>query len=123
MLMFHGQKPTIYGQNGVEAVFTVCYDQSRQSKHCDKASIVIKQELWQCMHCSYLYTNLNGGKLMRHFYFRLIFGIVWLAVAVVSVVNDNISFVALYVVLGIVFLWSAYSSRKKEKDNDQKHNG
>ena len=60
---------------------------------------------------------------MRHFYFRLIFGIVWLAAAVVSVVNDNISFVALYVVLGIVFLWSAYTSRKKEKDNDQKHNG
>ena len=62
---------------------------------------------------------------MRHFYFRLIFGIVWLAVAVVSVVKANISFAALYVVLGIVFLWSAYSSRKKEedKDNDQKHNG
>ena len=62
---------------------------------------------------------------MRHFYFRLIFGIVWLAVAVVSAVRSNISFAALYVVLGIVFLWSAYSFRKKEKDKDydQKHNG
>ena len=62
---------------------------------------------------------------MRHFYFRLIFGIVWLAAAVVSVVKANISFAALYVVLGIVFLWSAYSTQKKEKDkdDDQKHNG
>lgn len=97
-LFFHGQKPAIHGQNGTEMGFTVCY-----------------------VHNSYLYTNLNGGKFMRHFYFRLIFGIVWLAAAVVSVVKDNISFAALYAVLGIVFLWSAYSIRKKgkDKDNDQ----
>lgn len=97
-LFFHGQKPAIHGQNGTEMGFTVCY-----------------------VHNSYLYTNLNGGKFMRHFYFRLIFGIVWLAAAVVSVVKANISFAALYAVLGIVFLWSAYSIRKKErdKDNDQ----
>lgn len=67
---------------------------------------------------SYLSINLNGGKFMRHFYVRLIFGIVWLAVAVVSVVNANISFAALYAALGIVFLWSAYAIRKKEKDKD-----
>lgn len=62
---------------------------------------------------------------MRHFYFRLIFGIVWLAAAVVSVGKANISFAALYAALGIVFLWYAYSIRKKEKDkdNDQKNNG
>ena len=53
---------------------------------------------------------------MRHFYFRLILGIVWLAAAVVSVVKENISFAALYVVLGIIFLWSAHSTRKKGKD-------
>lgn len=70
------------------------------------------------VHNSYLYTNLNGGKFMIHFYFRLIFGIVCLAAAVVSVVKANISFAALYAVLGIVFLWSAYSIRKKEKDKD-----
>ncbi len=52
---------------------------------------------------------------MRHFYFRLIFGIVCLAVAVISVMKANMSFAALYVVLGIVFLCSAYSIRKKEK--------
>ena len=87
----------------METVFTVCYGHSKQS-----------------LHSSYLYTNLNGGKFMRHFYFRLIFGIVWLAAAVVSVVKVNISFAALYAVLGIVFLWSAYSIRKeKDKDNDQ----
>ncbi len=56
---------------------------------------------------------------MRHFYFRLIFGIVWLVVAVISVMKANISFAALYVVLGIVFLWSAYASRKKESNKDK----
>lgn len=55
---------------------------------------------------------------MRHFYFRLILGIVWLAAAVVSVVKANISFAALYAALGIVFLWSAYSIRRKERDKD-----
>lgn len=53
---------------------------------------------------------------MRHFYFRLILGIVCLAVAVVSAVKANISFAALYVVLDIVFLWSAYSIWEKDKD-------
>ena len=57
---------------------------------------------------------------MRHFYFRLILGIVCLAVAVVSAVKANISFAALYVVLDIVFLWSAYSIWKKEKDKDKR---
>lgn len=54
---------------------------------------------------------------MRHFYFRLILGIVWLAAAVVSVVKADISSAVLYVVLGIVFLWSAYSIWKKDKGN------
>ncbi len=55
---------------------------------------------------------------MGHFYFRLIFGIVWLAAAVVSAVKSNIFLAALYAVLGIVFLWSACSIRKKEEDKD-----
>lgn len=55
---------------------------------------------------------------MRHFYFRLLFGIVWLAVAAVSVVQGNISLAVLYVAVGIVFLWSAYAMRKKEKEED-----
>lgn len=53
---------------------------------------------------------------MRHFYFRLVLGIVWLIAAVVSGVSANIPFAALYVALGIVFLYSAYSIWKKEKD-------
>mgnify|MGYP007123086644 CR=1 FL=1 len=56
---------------------------------------------------------------MRHFYFRLILGIVWLAAAVVSVMKANISFAALYVVLGIVFLWSAFSNSKKGEGQRQ----
>lgn len=57
---------------------------------------------------------------MRHFYFRLILGIVWFVAAVISVVKANISFAVLYVILGIVFLWSAYSIWKKEKDKDNR---
>lgn len=53
---------------------------------------------------------------MRHFYFRLILGIVWLAAAAISATKANNSFAALYAVLGIVFLWSAYSIWKKDKD-------
>ena len=95
-LFFHGQKPTDYGQNGMNVVLTVCYERNNN-----------------------LYNDLNGGYPMRHFYFRLIFGIVWLAAAVVSAVGANIPFVALYAVLGAVFLWSAYSIRKKEKGEDK----
>ena len=58
---------------------------------------------------------------MRHFYFRLILGIVWLAAAAVSAIKANIPFAALYAVLGVVFLWSAYSIWKKEKkDKDNR---
>lgn len=57
--------------------------------------------------------------MMRHFYFRLLFGMVWLAVAAVSAVKGNVSLAALYVAVGIVFLGSAYAIRKKEKGNGQ----
>lgn len=60
---------------------------------------------------------------MRHFYFRLILGIVWLVAAIVSAAGANISFAVLYVVLGIVFLWSAYLIWKKEKDKDKGNRG
>ena len=84
-ILCHGQKHTNHGQSGTEAIFAVCYDRSNT------------------------HTNFNGGHLMRHFYFRLIFGIVWLIAAVISVVSANIPFAVLYVVLDIVFLWSAHS--------------
>lgn len=54
---------------------------------------------------------------MRHFYFRLVLGIVWLIAAVVSGISANIPFAVLYVALGIMFLYSAYSIWKKEKNN------
>lgn len=52
---------------------------------------------------------------MRHFYFRFIFGIVWLAAAIVSAIGANIPFAVLYVALGVRFLGSAWSLWKKEK--------
>lgn len=54
---------------------------------------------------------------MRHFYIRLMIGVVWEVAAVVSAVIGNFPFAALYLVLGIVFLYSAYSTWKKEKGN------
>ena len=94
--LFRGQKPTDYGQNGMNIALAVC-----------------------CERNSNFYNDLNGGCLMRHFYFRLILGVVWIVAAVFSVVSVNIPFAALYVVLSIVFLRSAYSIRKKEKGEDK----
>ena len=54
---------------------------------------------------------------MRHFYFRLILGIVFVACLIFSLVTMNISFAMLYLVLSIAFLASAYSFWKKDKDN------
>lgn len=54
---------------------------------------------------------------MRHFYIRLVLGVIWLNVAVVSAVSGNLLFAALYAILGSVFLYSAYSIWKKNNDN------
>ena len=58
-----------------------------------------------------------GGMDMRHFYFRLILGIVFVICMIYSFITANISFGLLYVVLSIAFLASAYSLWKKEKNN------
>lgn len=50
---------------------------------------------------------------MRHYYYRLVIGFVWLAAAVVSMGTGNIPLAILYVILGIVFFYSAYTIRKK----------
>lgn len=52
---------------------------------------------------------------MRHFYLRLVFGIIWLIAAIASAINFNFPFAAFYAVLGIVFLFSAHSIRNQEK--------
>ncbi len=54
---------------------------------------------------------------MRHFYFRLILGMVFAICAVYSFVTANIPFSLMYVVLVSVFLYSAYTIWKKNKDN------
>ena len=113
--VFHGQKPAIHGQNGTETVFTICYEHSKQNLHSSYLYVTVQSASASLLH---LYTDLNGGKFMRHFYFRLIFGIVWLAAAVVSAMRSNISLATLYAVLGIGFLWSACSTWKKERDKD-----
>lgn len=52
---------------------------------------------------------------MRHVYFRVILAVVWLAAAIVSGMSGNIEMVVLYVILGGVFLYFAYTAWKKEK--------
>lgn len=54
---------------------------------------------------------------MRHFYFRLILGIVFAACMIFSYITMNIPFTLLYLALGVAFLLSAYSLWKNEKDN------
>lgn len=55
--------------------------------------------------------------MMRHFYFRLILGVVFAICAVYSFITANIPFALLYVVLDGVFLYSAYTIWKKKKDD------
>lgn len=54
---------------------------------------------------------------MRHFYVRLILGVVFALCAVFSLVTANIPFALIYVVLGGVYLVSACSLWKKNKDD------
>ena len=53
---------------------------------------------------------------MRHVYIRGILGLIWLAAAIVSV-SSNSQMAVLYIILGGVFLYSAFVTWKKEKDN------
>lgn len=54
---------------------------------------------------------------MRHLYFRLILGIVFIYCMIFSIFTMNIPFALMYLVLGGAFLFSAYSLGKKDKDN------
>ena len=53
---------------------------------------------------------------MRHVYFRGIMGLVWLAAALVSGISGIFPMAAFYVLLGALFLYSAYATWKREKD-------
>lgn len=52
---------------------------------------------------------------MRHVYIRGMIGLVWLAAAIVSGVSGNFEMSVLYVILGGIFLYSAYITWKKDK--------
>lgn len=54
---------------------------------------------------------------MRHVYIRGLEGLIWLVAAIVSGISGNFEMTVLYVILGGVFLYSAYATWKKEKDN------
>lgn len=54
---------------------------------------------------------------MRHFYFRLILGIIFIGCMIFSFFTMNIPFAVLYLALGGAFLFSAYLLWKKDRDN------
>lgn len=54
---------------------------------------------------------------MRHVYTRIILAIVWLVVAVVSGISGNLPMVGFYIIMGGMFLYSAYAAWKKENDS------
>lgn len=54
---------------------------------------------------------------MRHVYICGLVGLIWLVAAIVSGISGNFEMTVLYVILGGVFLYSAYATWKKEKDN------
>ena len=56
---------------------------------------------------------------MRHFYFRLILGIVFIGCMIFSFFTMNIPFELLYIILGGSFQYSDYSIWKKDKDDRQ----
>ena len=57
----------------------------------------------------------QGGFYMRHFYLRLLVGMVWLAAAIVSAMKGNMTMLAVGGGAAAGFLYSAYTIWKKEK--------
>ena len=53
---------------------------------------------------------------MRHVYIRGIFSVIWLAAAVISAFTGSFETAALYILLGGVFFYSAYTMWRREKD-------
>lgn len=54
---------------------------------------------------------------MRHVFIRGIAALIWMAAAIISGLSGSFEMMVLYVILGGVFLYSAYAAGKKEKDN------
>lgn len=53
---------------------------------------------------------------MRHVYIRGILAVVWLAAAVVSGISGRFEMAFLYVIMGGIFLYSAYRALRQNKD-------
>ena len=54
---------------------------------------------------------------MRHIYIRGIMSLIWLAAAIVSGISGHYEIAVLYTALGGIFLYTAYTAWKKDKDN------
>lgn len=55
---------------------------------------------------------------MRHVYIRGLMALIWLIVAIVSVCTGNFIVAAFDAVMGGVFLYSAHSARRRERDGE-----
>lgn len=55
---------------------------------------------------------------MRHVVIRGLLGLLWLVAALVSSQSENFEMAAFYVLLGGVFLYSAFTTWKKERDKN-----
>lgn len=75
--------------------------------------------------CCHPYADVRGMAIkeegqvmmMRHVWIRGIMGLIWLVAAVVSGMSGSFEMAVLYVALSGVFLYSAYATWKKEKDD------
>ena len=56
---------------------------------------------------------------MRHVVIRGFLGLLWLVAALVSGQSENFEMAAFYVLLGGVFLYSAFTTWKKERDKNR----
>lgn len=55
---------------------------------------------------------------MRHVVIRGLLGLLWLVAALVSGQSENFEMAAFYVLLGGVFLYSAFTTWKKEREKN-----
>lgn len=55
---------------------------------------------------------------MRHVVIRGFLGLLWLVAALVSGQSENFEMAVFYVLLGGVFLYSAFTTWKKERDKN-----
>lgn len=52
---------------------------------------------------------------MRHFYFRIGIGVIWFIVAAINAASGNLPFTVFNAVIGVIFLYSAYTIWKNTR--------